>query len=399
MARKANQSAAPNWRSARKPRYCALGGAGRWEDGPAWKGAARWKDSEWIDACWQTHCRTILIINEFQTERDDLQGLVEREHYRALTARSGSEGLALIECEPADLIILDRLLPDMDGAEFCRRVRSDRRLDLTPIIMISGEAGHENARMGADADAFIARPFHPEALSARIGSLLRQKAVAHWIEESETVLLSLAQTVELRDQNTAGHCDRLAALSVAMGMAMDLPSSHLIALHRGAYLHDIGKIAVPDAVLFKNGPLNEEEWAIMKTHPVKGETICRPMKSLNPVLPIIRSHHERWDGSGYPDGLAGVNIPLLARVLQLADIYDALTADRCYKAAMSSTNALRIMQEETDRGWHDSELLRIFLRLPHNSVREAAERNSGHSQDQTVMRQSLENLRSSLLHG
>jgi putative two-component system response regulator len=154
---------------------------------------------------------------------------------------------------------------------------------------------------------------------------------------------------------------------------------------------------MPDSVLFKKGPLNEMEWVMMRTHPAKGEAICRPMKCLNPVLPIIRSHHERWDGSGYPDGLAGHNIPLLARVLQFADIYDALTAARCYKVAMSPADSLRVMQQETDRGWHDPELMRLFLSLRHDTVREAAERNAEEWQDLQGMYESLENLRSSIL--
>src|SRR5262249_36003722 len=192
--------------------------------------------------------------------------------------------------------------------------------------------------------------------AARVRSMLRHKAVVDRLEESETILLALAQAVELRDSSLAGHCDRLAALSVTMGMAMDLPSSHLLALHRGGYLHDIGKIGMPDALLFKAGPLDEAEWKLMRTHTIKGEAICRPMKSLSAVLPIIRNHHERWDGSGYPDGLAGKKIPLLARVLQMADVYEALTAKRSYKAALSPADALSVMQEETGRGWYGAEL-------------------------------------------
>src|SRR5439155_19112175 len=155
-----------------------------------------------------------------------------------------------------------------------------------------------------------------------------------------------------------------------------LPHDHLQALHRGGYLHDIGKIGMPDSILFKKGPLDADEWRIMRTHTLKGEEICRPMKCLTPVLPIIRSHHERWNGSGYPDGLAGERIPLLARVLQFADIYDALTSKRCYKEAMKPGPALRLLQQETDRGWHDPELMRIFRRLKHESLRAAAERNA-----------------------
>jgi putative two-component system response regulator len=256
---------------------------------------------------------------------------------------------------------------------------------------------HEIAGIGSGADCFLSWPFHPEVLRARVRSKLRHKAIVDRLEESETILLALAQTVEQRDHNTAGHCDRLAALGVAMGMAMQLPSQHLVALHRGGYLHDMGKIAIPDSILLKKGPLTEAEWMVMRTHTLKGEDICRPIKCLSLVLPIIRSHHERWDGSGYPDGLAGEKIPLLARVLQLADIYDALISLRSYKPAMTSAEALRVMQEETDRGWHDPELMRLFLRLRHDAVRDAAEHNTASWQDVQTMRDSMANLRSSLL--
>jgi putative two-component system response regulator len=255
----------------------------------------------------------------------------------------------------------------------------------------------EIACIAAGANAYISRPYHPELLRTRVRSMVRHKAVVDQLEESETILLALAQAVELRDNITAGHCDRIAALSVAMGMAMDLPAEHLLALHRGGYLHDIGKIGMPDSVLFKEGPLNDEEWRIMRTHTWKGEEICRPMRCLSPVLPIIRSHHERWDGSGYPDGLVGEDTPLLARILHFPDIYDALTAARSYKSAMSPAATLRLMQEETDRGWHDPELMKLFLRLKHENVREAAERYAEEWQDLQVMKESLANLRSSIL--
>ena len=157
-------------------------------------------------------------------------------------------------------------------------------------------------------------------------------------------------------------------------------------------MHDIGKIGMPDAILFKQGPLSDSEWRTMRTHTLKGEEICRPMKCLAPVLPIIRNHHERWDGTGYPDGLSGHRIPLLARVLQFADIYDALTSARPYKLAMNAMEALRVMQEETDRGWHDPELMRLFLRLQHEAVKEASAKNSEQWHNVEVMRQSLDNL-------
>jgi len=357
-------------------------------------GSATWADMS-LD---QPRRPTILVIDGLDSNREMLRVVLESDGQQVLCARSAAEGMAILDQGPVDLVLLDMLLADTDSLEFCRRLRANRRTELVPLIMLSRDptVEREIAGIGAGADGFLGWPFHPEILRARVRARLRQKAIVDRLEESETILVALAQTVEQRDSHTAGHCDRLAALSVAMGMAMELPSRHLLALHRGGYLHDIGKVAVPDSVLLKKGPLTEAEWAIMRTHSAKGEDICRPLKCLSAVLPIIRSHHERWDGSGYPDGLAGRDIPLLARVLQVADIYDALTAVRPYKGAMSSDDALRVMQEETERGWHDPELMQLFLRLRHESVLEATERYAKQRQDAQAMCESLENLQSSI---
>jgi putative two-component system response regulator len=181
--------------------------------------------------------------------------------------------------------------------------------------------------------------------------------------ETEGVLHALARMVEQRDRHTAGHCERLACSAVTLGVAMRLDSASLLSLYVGGYLHDIGKVGIPDSILFKPGKLTPEEWEIMRGHPVQGEEICRPLKLLSGVLPLIRHHHERWDGTGYPDGLRGTGIPLLARVLQTVDIYDALTNPRPYKHAYSSARALEILQEETDRGWRDKEITSLFIRI------------------------------------
>jgi putative two-component system response regulator len=193
--------------------------------------------------------------------------------------------------------------------------------------------------------------------------MLRQKALIDSLEEAETILFALAQAVEQRDTATGSHCQRLASLSMLLGQTLGLPPEELTALYRGGFLHDIGKISVPDAILFKNAALTEQEWAIMRKHPLKGEEICRPMKSLRPVLPIIRNHHERWDGSGYPDGLEKQQIPLLARILQIVDIYDALINARPYKIALSPQDAVEIIQEEVRKGWRDPEVVHAFIAI------------------------------------
>jgi putative two-component system response regulator len=214
--------------------------------------------------------------------------------------------------------------------------------------------------------------------------MLRHKAAIDSLEEAESILFALARAVEQRDKAFGGHCERLATTSLMLGTALGLPRPQLLALHRGGFLHDIGKVAIPDAILFKPGSLDEAEWAVMRTHTIKGEEICRHTRTLAAVLPIIRSHHERWDGSGYPDGLRGEQIPLLARILQVADVFDALTSIRPYKRAFSPAEALAVLDAETRRGWRDPRLVALL----HKVVESAGAGAMAHS---------LENMRRALL--
>jgi len=216
------------------------------------------------------------------------------------------------------------------------------------------------------------------------------------ISETEGILFALAQAVEQRDRQTAGHCERLAFISVALGMAMGLDRANLLALYRGGFLHDVGKVGIPDSILFKPGRLTADEWVTMRSHTARGEDICRHMGSLLPVLPIIRHHHERWDGSGYPDGLRGAQIPHLARIVQVADIYDALISARPYKPAFPPVEALRILQEETDHGWRDPEIVALFFKLHEGVILKIAEYTTGADRNLEAMRNTLASLQSVL---
>ena len=212
------------------------------------------------------------------------------------------------------------------------------------------------------------------------------------IDETETILFALGQAVEQRDRQTAGHCDRVAFMAVALGMAARLDRPSLLALYRGGYLHDVGKVGIPDSILFKPGKLTADEWVTMRSHTLRGEEICRHLKSLGPALPIIRHHHERWDGSGYPDGLRGKQIPLIARLLQMADIYDALTSARPYKPAFSPGKALDILRDETGRGWRDPQVMDLFLTLHENVMLKIAEYTTGTDRNLQALRASLDSL-------
>ena len=308
---------------------------------------------------------TILIVDSVEINRRLLKAMLKSAKYHFLEAKRATEALAIMESERVDLVVLDLMIPEMSGPEFCRRVKNNRKTKLVPILMLTSVQGVENEIQGIDsgADEYLTKPLHPAVVRARIRAMLRNKAAVDSLEEAETILFALAQAVECRDQYTAGHCERLANYSVAMGMALGLSRTELLALYRGGFLHDIGKIGIPDRILHGRTELTEEEWAIMRTHTLEGERICAPMKSLAPVLPIIRSHHERWDGKGYPDRLAGEDIPLLARIMQVVDIYDALTTARTYKPAMPHEEAVRILLNEAANGWRDPDLVSLFVSL------------------------------------
>lgn len=308
---------------------------------------------------------TVLIVDSVELNRRLLKAMLKSAEYRFLEAKRATEGLAIMDSERVDLVVLDLMIPEMSGPEFCRRVKNNRNTKLVPILMLTSLQGVENEIQGIDsgADEYLTKPLHPAVVRARIRAMLRNKAAVDSLEEAETILFALAQAVECRDQYTAGHCERLANYSVAMGMGLGLSRAELLALYRGGFLHDIGKIGIPDRILHGLTELTSDEWAIMHTHTLEGERICAPMKSLAPVLPIIRSHHERWDGKGYPDQLAGEDIPLLARIMQVVDIYDALTTSRTYKPALPHEEAIRILLDEAAGGRRDPDLVSLFVSL------------------------------------
>ncbi|HTE90470.1 MAG TPA: HD domain-containing phosphohydrolase, partial [Terriglobales bacterium] len=232
-------------------------------------------------------------------------------------------------------------------------------------VLVTGLTGREDRVRGikSGADGFLSKPVDQSELLAHVRSLLSLKAHTDELERAELVLFALARCIEGKDPNTEGHCERLSGYSVRLGKEIGLPDEQLVALRRAGIVHDIGKVAVPETILLKPGRLTPEEFLVMQHHPVLGERICAPLKSFRLVLPIIRHHHEKLDGSGYPDRLKGEEIPLTARVLQIVDVYDALTTDRPYKSAFASVKALEIMEDEVNKGWWDSRIFGEFKRL------------------------------------
>ena len=307
----------------------------------------------------------ILVVDDDALIRGLLEDELVGQGYEVSTARDGEEALEKVATESPDLILLDVMMPKLDGYEVCRRLKSDDRTILIPVVMLTAmTATHERITgIEAGADDFLSKPHNRAELLTRVRSLLKLKRHTDELEHAESVLFMLALSVEAKDPYTNDHCDRLAHHALALGRKVGLPPEQVKALNRGAILHDLGKIGVPDAVLLKPGPLTEAERAVVRQHPIIGERICSPLKSLRLVLPIIRHHHEHWDGTGYPDGLAGEAIPLTARILQCVDIFDALTSQRPYKPAYHRDQAWAIMREETARGWWDPHLVETFIAL------------------------------------
>ena len=307
----------------------------------------------------------ILVVDDDALIRQFLEDQLTGEGYLVSTARDGEEALAKVAADSPDLILLDVMMPKVDGFEVCRRLKSDERTILVPVVMVTALTATDQRIKGieAGADDFLSKPYNRLELFTRVRSLLKLKRHTDELENAETVLFSLALSVEAKDPYTNGHCDRLARYSVALGKSLGLHAEQLKTLQRGGVLHDLGKVGVPESILLKPGPLNDMERAVVREHPAIGERICKPLKSLRMVLPIIRHHHERWDGSGYPDGLAGEAIPLTARIMQVADIYDAFTTERPYKRALTQAESIALMREETAKGWWDPRLVEAFISL------------------------------------
>jgi putative two-component system response regulator len=304
----------------------------------------------------------ILIVDDESSARFALELLLRREGFEVHEVHDGVSALAECATFRPDLILLDIVMPGIDGFEVCRRIKNTPETRLTPVVLITGLSATEDRIKGinAGADDFLSKPIDFSELLARTRSLLRLKQYTDELENAETVLFTLAQSIEARDPYTRGHCERLAQMSSRLGERIAIADENIKALRWAGIVHDVGKVAVPDSIFLKPGPLTPEEILVMRKHSEVGERICAPLRSFRLVLPIIRHHHEKRDGSGYPDGLKGEEIPLTARILQLADVYDALTTDRPYRTAVASEVALSMMDEEATRGWWDRGLFETF---------------------------------------
>lgn len=306
----------------------------------------------------------VLVVDDQPANTEALAQALGPLGYEVWQALDGPTALLLAKERLPDVILLDLLMPGMDGFEVCRKLKGEPDTRLLPVVVLTGLDSRDARLKALEAGAtdFLAKPFDLVELEVRVRNLVNYRRLIQDLDDAERMMFTVAQAVEARDEGTGEHCDRLSHWAVWLGRKLGLGEEDLKALRRAGYLHDIGKIGIPDQILHKPGPLTPEEWQIMRTHVDIGVRICAPLRTLQPVLPIIRHHHERRDGSGYPDGLKGDEIPFLARVFQVVDVFDALTSSRPYRKALSPNEALRILREETARGFWDPQIVEVFAR-------------------------------------
>jgi putative two-component system response regulator len=316
----------------------------------------------------------LLVVDDVPENRNLLERLLAGEGYSVSSAADGAVALSMVEAEAPDLIISDVDMPNVNGIEFCRRVKGNDETRLVPFILITGLADRANRIAGieAGADDFLGKPFDGQELKARVRSLLRLKRYTDELDSAESIILSLALTVEARDPYTHGHCQRLAAYALLVGERIGASDEQLSALSVGGYLHDVGKIGVPDAVLFKPCGLESDEYEVVKRHTIIGDRLCGDLRALALVRPIVRHHHERLDGSGYPDGLRGDAVPLLAQVIAIVDAYDAITTSRPYREALPADRAFDQLSKDAKSGLLNPDLVEVLAALGSERLATAA---------------------------
>jgi putative two-component system response regulator len=318
------------------------------------------------------HAPLVLAVDDEAGNRELLTRHLSRHHYDVITFADGESALAYLESHQRlpDLMLLDVMLPGIDGFTLCRRLKDDPLTRLIPVVVLTSldAPEHKIEGINAGADDFLTKPVQFAELIARAASLVKLKRYTDDLESAQSVILSLALTVEARDPYTDGHCQRLAAYAVAVGRALKMNAEELAALERGGYLHDVGKIGVPDAVLLKRDRLTPEEFALMQSHTIIGERLCGQLRSLRAVRAIVRHHHERIDGTGYPDGLRGDAIPLTAQIVGVVDAYDAMTTTRPYRKALSTAVACEELSRDAHEGRLNPDIVRVFIEMDRSAI-------------------------------
>jgi putative two-component system response regulator len=304
----------------------------------------------------------VLVADRDETEGALLAELLINAGFAVDLTRDASSVLAALSSRAPDVLLVDVDLPGQSGFEVCRRVRQNAATRLLPIILMAApeKFDHRVEGLEAGADDVLSKPVDTRELLARARSLLRMKQYTDDLDSASAILTTLASMIEGRDGNTAGHCSRMAHYATALGRALGISDSEQQILYRGAFLHDVGMLAISDFVLRKPGALDEHEFQLVKAHTILGDELCANLRSLQAVRPIVRWHHERLDGSGYPDGLLGDQIPLSAQIVGVVDVYEAITNERPYQRKRTSEEAIDTLREEVTRGWRRADLVDAF---------------------------------------
>jgi putative two-component system response regulator len=312
----------------------------------------------------------ILVFDDLQSNLRVISRWLRADQFEVRTSEDPDTAVEIVLRHHPDAVLMDVRMPSHDGFSICRALKQNPITRLIPVVLMTAanDPADRLEAIEAGADDFVTKPLHREELAARLRSLVRVKRYTDDLDRAEDVIISLALTIEARDAYTVGHCQRLASAAVALGHALGLPAEDLVALRRGAFMHDLGKVGVPDSILLKPSTLTPSEYELMKQHAVIGDRLCGDLRALRRVRGIVRHHHERLDGSGYPDGLRGDEIPELAQIIGLVDVYDALTTDRPYRPAIAPAEACAQLRHEAEAGWRRRDLVDTFIGLVESGV-------------------------------
>ena len=304
----------------------------------------------------------VLVVDDDPQVTTYFDRLLTRQGYVVTTAHDAASALTSVTERPPDVVLLDVMIPDLNGFEICRRLKREPGTRLTPVVLVTALSAHEDRIKGleAGADEFLTKPVDTNELLTRVGSLVRVKRYTDDLDSAASIIMTLATMIEARDGYSEGHCHRMANYATALGRRMRVDSDDLQALYRGGFLHDVGMLAIPEPVLRKTSALEPDEYELIKSHTTIGDSLVSNLRSLQAVRPIIRHHHEKLDGSGYPDRLCGDDVPLLAQIMGVVDIYDAVTSQRPYQQAKSVDEALDVLNEHVNRGWRRRDLVDEF---------------------------------------
>ncbi|MBI2337165.1 MAG: response regulator [Deltaproteobacteria bacterium] len=307
----------------------------------------------------------ILIVDDHRTNIELLMAQLKAYPYELVSAADGEEALRVVEQTPPDLILLDLMMPKVSGYQVCQTLKNSKKTQFIPIIVITAlkELEDKIKAIEMGADDFLMKPFNKVELITRVKSLLKLKELYDDVDSSESIIFTLAEMLEAKDVYTRGHSERVARYAVLLAKYIGLSEAEQLLIRKGALLHDIGKIGICESILNKPDKLSQEELAHIRSHPARGCEICKTLKSLMATLPVIRHHHERIDGKGYPDGIGEKEINLAPRIVAIADAYDAMTSNRPYRKGIAPAEALKVFERERLYGQWDPELVSQFIKL------------------------------------